>query len=269
MGGGPSEEPLELFAYHAGPEPSARLVPAATPRDWMSGVGSYAKRCMPLLLANQAGWVMLNTHRVSLCWDGGDGRSAVQVEYPDGPPPVFPAFPRAVSHFGLGVVTWPVPYLFRTPPGYNLLARGPANTPKDGIAPLEGLVETDWSVAAFTMNWKLTRPHLTVTFEVGEPFCMVVPQRRGELEAFEPKTGALRSNSALHEATKAWTQRRHDHLVGKFLSEHTGDGPDKAPIWEMDYAKGVTPDGEEAPEHQRRLRLREFGGTSAPVSRDS
>jgi hypothetical protein len=39
--------------------------------------------------------------------------------------------PSAISHFGSGILTWNVPYLFRTPPGYNLLVRGPANWPKD------------------------------------------------------------------------------------------------------------------------------------------
>ena len=50
------------------------------------------------------------------------------------------------------------------------------------------MIETDWSVATFTMNWKLTRPHWPVTFEIGEPICMVVPQRRGELESFHPQS---------------------------------------------------------------------------------
>jgi hypothetical protein len=29
--------------------------------------------------------------------------------------------------------------------------------PKDGLAPLEGIVEADWAVVPFTMNWKLIR----------------------------------------------------------------------------------------------------------------
>ena len=62
------------------------------------------------------------------------------------------------SNFGYGIVTWYLPYLFRTSPGYNLWVRGPVNSPKDGIVPLEGLVETDWAEATFTVNWKITRP---------------------------------------------------------------------------------------------------------------
>src|SRR3712207_8402233 len=33
----------------------------------------------------------------------------------------------ARSHFGSGILTWNLPFLFRTPPGYNLHVRGPAN----------------------------------------------------------------------------------------------------------------------------------------------
>ncbi|MGA9676358.1 MAG: DUF6065 family protein, partial [Mycobacterium sp.] len=54
------------------------------------------------------------------------------------------------SHFGDGILTWHLPILFRTPPGYNLLVRGPANYPKDAVSPLEGIVETDWASASFS-----------------------------------------------------------------------------------------------------------------------
>ncbi len=81
--------------------------------------------------------------------------------------------------FGYGIVTWMIPYPFRTDPGWNLLVRGPANHPEDGVSPLEGLVETEdrtvprtmfWSTASFTMSWELTRPGAPVRFEAGEPF---------------------------------------------------------------------------------------------------
>jgi Family of unknown function (DUF6065) len=40
-----------------------------------------------------------------------------------------------VSHFGDGIRTWHLPMLFRTPPGYKLLVRGPANYPKEAVYP--------------------------------------------------------------------------------------------------------------------------------------
>src|SRR3954447_4687991 len=175
---GPSES-RHLVAYRLDPK-APTVEPASRWRGWMNDTDErWANRCLPLLIANESGWVLLNSHAFSAVWSGGrdPGATAIDFEADDvmTPPPVS-------SHFGYGVITWVVPYLFRTPPGYNLLARGPSNWPKDGIAALDGVIETDWAVATFTMNWKLTRPGQAVRFDVGEPFCFVVPQRRGELE---------------------------------------------------------------------------------------
>ena len=52
--------------------------------------------------------------------------------------------------------------------------------------PLEGIVETDWLPATFTMNWRLTRPNYPVHFEAGDPICMVVPVPRGLAESLVP-----------------------------------------------------------------------------------
>ena len=42
--------------------------------------------------------------------------------------------------------------------GWNTFVTGPMNGIKDGIAPLSGVIETDWSPYSFTMNWRFTRP---------------------------------------------------------------------------------------------------------------
>jgi hypothetical protein len=173
---GRPEDSLVAF-YGSGPEIPPAISPAPRWRDWMNATpGRGANRCLPLLMANETGWVLENPAPFRAVWDGSDSRDGVQVEYS----PRCPINHRlATSHFGSGIVTFPVSYLFRTAPGFNLLVRGPANWPKDGICALDGLVETDSSVAPFTMNWKITRPHDPVSFDEGEPFCMLDPQRRG------------------------------------------------------------------------------------------
>src|SRR4051812_38179538 len=145
----------------------------------------FANRCLPLMMANQAGWLVTLTEPVEVEWSGRDGHGEVDVFGSDR------VKENVASHFGSGIVTFKLPFLFRTEPGYNLIARGPANLPRDGIAPLEGLVETDWSFAPFTMNWQITRPRVRLRFEAGEAICMLVPSRRGELEAFAPRLSAL------------------------------------------------------------------------------
>jgi hypothetical protein len=249
-------DPLELVAYHPASAPAMSLLPAARWRDWISEMEErWGNRCLPLLIANEAGWVLLNEHAFVAVWNGDSSASGVTIEFDEdlaAPEPV-------QSHFGYGIVTWAVPYLFRTPSGYNLLARGPSNYPKDGIAPLEGVVETDWSVATFTMNWKLTRTNHAVRFEVGEPFCMIVPQRRGELASFRPVLRDLASDPETQAGTRAWVASRHDVEVRKFLSEYSREYEDEKTSWERHYFKGTAPDGRVAPHHETHLKLAEFG----------
>jgi hypothetical protein len=260
----PAPEQNALIGFYAGLEPQAWITPAPRWRDWMNAMPErWANRCLPLLVANEAGWTLLNPARFEATWSGAPETGAVRIEFPDGRPPK----PLVASLFGFGIVTWTVPYLFRTSPGYNLLARGPANWPKDGICALEGLVETDWSVATFTMNWKLTRLNHAVSFDEGEPFCMVLPQRRGELESFRPEVRKLTSEPELEQASGAWAKRRHELAVRKFLVEFSPTFADDS--WEAHYFKGLTPDGEPAPEHQTHLRLREFSGFNEPETQDA
>lgn len=246
----------ELVAFHQAAEPQVALVPAPRWRDWINEMDDrWANRCLPLIVANEAGWVLLNRKSFEAVWTGEPGPSSVTIRYDD---PDLPSPKPAESHFGYGIVTWGVPYLFRTPPGYNLLVRGPANWPKDGACALEGLVETDWSVATFTMNWKLTRPHHAVRFEAEEPFCMVLPQRRGELEAFRPSFRHLDSDPPTRDATKAWVESRHDAQIRKFLAGYSREYESDRSSWERDYFKGTAPDGTTAPTHQTHLKLSEF-----------
>ena len=62
------------------------------------------------------------------------------------------------------------------------MVQGPINRPKDGIAALSGIIETDWSPYSFTMNWMFTRPGTPVRFEKGEPYCHIFPVSCGALE---------------------------------------------------------------------------------------
>jgi hypothetical protein len=252
-----ADRDLEVIAYYDDHPRSVELAPAARWRVWMNETDErWANRCLPLLMANESGWALTNPATFTATWTGGPQPSAATIEFADAT--AVPTPPPVESHFGYGVITWGVPFLFRTPPGYNLLVRGPANWPRDGICALEGLVETDWSVATFTMNWKLTRADHPVVFEEGEPFCMVVPQRRGELEAMRPSIRALASDPDTRAGTKRWTQSRHEAQVKKFLAQYSRDFADERSSWQQHYFRGIAPDGRESPAHQTQRRLAEF-----------
>jgi uncharacterized protein DUF6065 len=250
MANGDERETPTLIAYKLVDDPLLPLVPASSSRSWMNATaGKFANRCLPLLIANQSGWFILNSHEFRATWNGRADNSGVRIEYLKGPEP----YPVS-CHFGHGMLTWTLPYLFRTSPGYNLLARGPANSPKAGVYPLEGVVETDWSVASFTMNWKLLQPNVPVTFVVDEPICMLVPLRRGELEAFRPEIRALDRSSEMVRQHDQWAHGR-----AQFLSDLTVTGSvAQRRGWEKDYFQGRSPGEATAREHQFKLELKEF-----------
>ena len=239
----------ELLAYrlHAGAPP---LVCAPSSRAWMDATDErFAYRCLPLLIANQAGWFVLNDCHFEAIWDGKQDPSGVRIRHLSKH-----ATGSVTSHFGDGIITWHISYLFRTPAGYNLLVRGPSNYPKDGVQALEGIVESDWSYATFTMNWKLTRTDHWVQFEKGEPICMLVPQRRGELETFRPVLRDLKDNPELSEGHTAWSQSRSE-----FLATLRQGGPEAADAkWQKHYFQGRSPHGATSTAHQTVLALQPF-----------
>jgi hypothetical protein len=255
-----SQSLLPLVAYRLEGSPAIALVTAPRKRQWMdSNAGRRVYFCLPMVLANQAGWFMLNSHSFKVRWTGGDGVDALEILYLTGRRP-FPA----VSSFGNGILTFQVPYVFRTPPGCNLLVRGPANCPKDGASPLEGLVETDWSSATFTMNWQITRPNHTVFFEEHEPIGMIVPQRRGSIEQFRPEIRPIESDHDLSAKHAEWARSRRNFIGA--VRTHPVD-VDPRGLWQGHYFRGTSVDGSEASEHQRSLRILPFSDASAEGGR--
>ena len=226
------------------------LVTAPVTRDWMDDTTDrFAYRCLPLAIANQAGWLVLNPVTFSACWDGSPFPDGVTLTFPGGPSDT-----RITSHFGVGTITFAIPYLFRTPAGINLWVKGPANWIKDGAQALEGVVETDWLPATFTMNWKLTRQNFPVRFDRGDPICMLVPVQRGLAEELEPRTSGLENSPSLADHYLKWRTGRDDFLEA--LKRREPDATQRG--WQRDYMKGLLPNGEHVPEHQTRINLREF-----------
>ena len=249
-----ADDTLPLVAFHRGDQPPLQIGPAGRWREWMNATSErFANRCLPLLMANQAGWVLLNPAPFTASWQGEDSTSSLLIEYPEDTPA-----PQRIakSHFGYGILTFQFDLVLCTAPGWNLLARGPANSPKDGIGALDGVVETDWSATPFTMNWKLTRPG-AVSFEQDEPFCLVVPQARGELERFRPEYRTLSDLPALDKRMAAWGASRRLVELGKHVTRDAGDDKWRR-FWFEDYFKGRAPTGESSPEHQTTLRLAPF-----------
>jgi len=223
-------DPPELACYRISKDAPA-IVPGGSDRRWMDESHQrFAYRCTPLSIANASGWEILNPRRFSASWDGDLSVRGVTVQSDDGSP-------AAQSHFGEGVLTFHTGYLFRTNPGWAVWARGVPNLVKDGIAPLDGLVETDWLQLPFTMNWRFTRPG-TIQFEAGEPFCFITLTPHAQLDHIAPKLATLDDNPDLKAAYRAWSTSRSQFLT-KLKS---GDVDVVKEGWQRHYIRGQGPD---------------------------
>jgi hypothetical protein len=232
--------PGEFIAWEL-QQPLLPLKAASRRRRFMNLIpGNNAYRCLPMLIANQHGWEISLTHKATVTWHGGQYQGDCTYEIDGGEAPI--------SQFGSGIITWRIPYLFQTPPGWNLWVRGPINQPKHGTQALEGIVETDWAIQPFFMSWKLTQEELPVTWDAGEPICTVFPVKRGEVESWEPIFKDIWTSELRPEAETFMASRT------EFNATRVGSD------WQKHYFQGKSPGETKAPEgeHQTRLIVQEF-----------
>jgi hypothetical protein len=226
----PAESLHKLIAYQIHEDDSAPVRPARRERKWMDDADRrFPYRCLPLVVANEYGWEILSTHHVRASWDGTSKTEGLYVENLCGNGRL-----HCHSHFGEGVLTFQIPFVFKTPEGWNLMIRGPTNSPKDGIVALDGIVETDWAHATFTMNWRFTRA-CTVEFALGEPICLFFPIQRGVLERFHGEFRMLETDRELENKFREWSASRDRFLWGlaKRKPEVVAQG------WQRDYTQAA------------------------------
>ncbi len=254
------------FICYLHPAWAPLIRPAEATRPWMDTTpSSFAYRCLPLNIANAHGWEILSPCAFAAYWTGGRDTRDVIIRLPPGTS----TETAPVSLFGQGVVSFHISGLFRTPPGWNLWVGGSPNRPKEGLFPLSGVIETDWSPYTFTMNWRFTRRNHWVRFAAHEPMCFIFPVQRNALERMEPKFAPLESEPELMEQFQAWSRSRN-----AFQAE-MADGQKRSPtaMWQKRYYQGVDMDDRAGvPDHRAKLRLKPFvHGTpakDAPVNLD-
>lgn len=247
---------MELTCY-VYPGWTPRICAASSRRPWMDDTpDSFAYRCLPLNIANAHGWEILSPCGFEAEWNGGPGVNDVVVRPDAGTLPG----KAPVALFGQGVLTFHVDGLLRTSEGFNLWVGGSPNAMKDGIAPLSGLIETDWSPFTFTMNWRFTRPGHRVRFEENEPFCFFFPVERGLVQAVAPRVAPIDEAPELKTRFETWSQSRDAFHAS--VAAHPPVAP--ADHWQKFYYRGVDADGAlGAPDHCPKLRPAEFAGAEA------
>lgn len=229
------------------------IEPSPQSRDWMDSTPArFANRCLPLRIANQSGWVIrsgcsFSAQRTDLDTPG----FSVMFEFNDDTPP--DAASAIQDLFGQGIMTFHLPYLFRTDPGYALIARGAPNFFVQNAYPLEGVIETDWTPATFTMNWRVLEEGATCVFERGDPLCFIQPIHLGALESVEPQIESIESDTDLNLRYQAWQTSRLAF----------NKNPDRrASEWQKDYYRGPKQQPADEPSigqaHRTRIKLRHF-----------
>jgi hypothetical protein len=194
--------PNEAELLRAPHRPADAIRAAPTTRGWMDCIpDNHAYRSLPLRIAKSLGGRSYPHARCALRGPAASMRTTLTFASSDG----FSQLSQyAVSHFAYGVVTFQLYCLFRAEPGWDLFASASLNSVKDGIAPLAGVIETDWLPYPFTMNWQMTRPG-TVRFERDEPLCMVFPVPHGVLLSVEPEIFDL--DDDLNSRRRRWRGR--------------------------------------------------------------
>jgi hypothetical protein len=210
---------MKLIAYKTYDYKCQRLVPAPRTREWMDKTpGAFAYHCLPLVMANSLGWYLINDVPCEMEWDGTEPAAGLKV-WPTEPLTKIEEWMLPTSHFGSGVLTFHAEYMFVTERRTCLITKGPANYPKHGIAPLEGVIETDWLPYPFTVNWKMTAPHTRVRFERGEPIAQIFPWPLDMLDDVEPEILMLQENPELFAKYEDYRKKR-----GVFNEKFKSDG---------------------------------------------
>lgn len=239
---------MKVTFYALTPSPPV-LRPARPQRDWMDETPArHAYKCLPLTIANGHGWDIAAPCAFDVSWNGGPLAADLTVRAAED----FPWFDHfAMSHFANGVVTMHVGYLIRTEPGWHLVAGGPFNQPKDGIAPLTGVIESDWLPYPFTMNWRMTRAG-TVRFDRGETICTVFPIKAHALSRTDVEIRDIADDPELKQQMDAWANSRSEFLK----TYNTGDPASLKEAWQRFYFKGEYASGAAAErEHASKLRV--------------
>ena len=242
------KEKLEITAYEVVEAPMPIRV-GERPRDWIDALPErFGYRCLPLSIANQMGWEILNPVGFTARWNGKAGLDAISIRFDN------ESSDLIGSHFGHGVLTFSLGYLFRTTKAHNLWVKGPANRPKDGIAALEGVIETDWAPFTFTMNWQFTRKRLKVRFEKDEPVAAIVPFPRHYLGKFDPVLKNVNQDARLYHKYVQWRDDRNQ--FNEDLKKAGSEAAEKG--WQRTYMKGEDNTGQAFAGHETKLRIREF-----------
>jgi hypothetical protein len=202
---------IELYSIPWSPR--LRIKPGEKARNWMS---PYAYRCLPISAANALGWDIICTEEVSFDWNGGPDQKDVVVNEGTW---------SCHSNFGLGSVTFPVGYVWRTEPGVHLMVMPPVNSGQLLFHTISTVIETDVLKYPWFLTIRAARRG-TVTLPPGTILARVIPVRMADvidadIEVLpEPEDYLLtrQDHTEARDATQGkseWLRFYHDEVTHK------------------------------------------------------
>jgi hypothetical protein len=219
------------------------IFPAEPTREWMNQTSNkFAYRCLPLVIGNTYGWEIKSNSEFIAKYDGGRGVDAIQILKIAGT-----NFPQ--SHFGDGILTWSVGYLFKTEYPYGLYITGGSNVEVSNPIPLTGIVETYWLPFTFTMNWRFTQKGL-FHMKPGDTICQIFPVDMAIFDNISTELVHINNNSELINDYREWSRSRTEF----------NNNPNRLPKeWQKNYFRGTFPhkEGKEV-NHKTNLNVPEF-----------
>lgn len=216
----------------------------------------HAYFCLPLTIANQYGFAIKAATDMEIFWPGGETRAIVKLknsQWTDAEGGIQSYY----TNFEHGIISVENSFMFRTPPGVNLMVIPTPNYYIDGIMPMTGVVEADNLRRSFTINLKVTTPNKKINIKKGDWISTLIPIPRYYVdsyklvdfdEVFDEKTYLLEKASIDRAKYERQVGDREKNVEDGLYSNNPlllGMG--------RKYFKGIYPNGKEFPDHQKRI----------------
>ncbi len=221
---------------------SEHIRPSPVKRDWMDAVPSgYIYRCIPMLAANTMGWELLNPADTAIIWDGGERIENLKIACQER------GLFTANSHFGSGIATWYVPFLFKTSPDLGLYVCGPTNHEKKNARALEAFVRTDWLPFPFTVNWQVNHANTETYFKKGEPIAQIIPFPLRLIDETRLEITTLSSDPGFKAEVEAFGNARAANVAAQRAniakSKNNDSTPSQEGVYNAQYVKSKSNKG--------------------------
>jgi len=233
-------------------EEHCKIIKSSVKRDWMNELkDKFAYRCLPMNIANQCSWSVLCPSDIKVTWNGDNSLEGLTVEYLNENNP----FHFASSNFGYGTLTFHSDFVLTTTGTNCIYCKGPANSHKTNLQPLEGIIETFWLPFTFTMNWRFQEPGF-VYFEKDEPIFSFFPIDLNYVESFQIKTESIHDNLELLQKYNTYSEARTDFINKNYVEFQNNE----MPFWQKFYTQGKCPfTNFKEPNHKSKLDISEVG----------